>query len=238
MISFGVIPDTFLWHRLKQRFERSKVLCAPDFGTCGRTEDKIAETEILDHKLPQFVQQQRRIFQEERRTDETGAFFVLLQVRLEQDGNVGVIRFHVLCELDPCLRILFPAAKEIDVRNNTEDVVAILFVVTPCLFIRRAEEDLRPRPHPQKFMREVDPFRDEPLRLLQRLGIDERKIRRIEADVILDKDDRLCADDPCIVVDVELVFEILDDGDDDAEVPLPDEHPVEHRRIVMNEQLR
>ena len=86
-------------------------------------------------------------------------------------------------------------------------------------------------------MRQVDPLGYEPLGLFQDFGVDDGEDGRVKPDIVLDDKDRLYADHAGVVVDVDPVFEGLDDRDNDPEIPLPDEHPVEDRRFPFDEKV-
>ena len=81
------------------------------------------------------------------------------------------------------------------------------------------------------------PSEIEPLRLFQNLGVYDGEERRIISDVVFDDEDRLDADDLCVVFDVDPIFQGLDDGDDDPEVALPDEDFVEDRRVKIRDDV-
>ena len=82
-------------------------------------------------------------------------------------------------------------------------------------------------------MRKVYSLGNEPLWLFQRFRVDKWKVRRIEANVILYKNDGLHSRNARIVVDIQFVFQVLDYRNDNAEVTLPDEDPVEEWSVMM-----
>jgi hypothetical protein len=155
----------------------------------------------------------------------------------EQDGYVRLLFLDGADEVDPRARILNPPAGEIDVRDDAERELPVFLKIGPCLLVRRTEEDLRPGPHPEELVGQVDPFGDEPLGLLQDFGVDNGEDGGIEPDAVLDHEDRLYPDHARVVVDVDPVFQGLDDRDDDPEIPLPDEHLVEDRRVAFKEKV-
>ena len=149
-----------------------------------------------------------------------------------------MLNFDVLGKFDAGVRILLPFAEKIDIRDNPQNIVLIFPVVLPCFFVCCAEKNLRTCTHPQEFVGKIYPFGNQTQRLFQRFGINKRKIRRIETNTIFDKNNRLNARSGSIVFNVQPVFDILDNGNDDAKISLPDEHSVENRGVVVREQFR
>ena len=64
VIVVGVIADALFRHHRQLLFQGKQVVGPTHFLIVGRLEHKIAETEVVDHKLAQVVQQGQRIFQQ------------------------------------------------------------------------------------------------------------------------------------------------------------------------------
>ena len=86
-------------------------------------------------------------------------------------------------------------------------------------------------------MGKIDSFRDESLRLVQNLRVNDGEKGGVVPDIVLDENYGLDAYHARIVVDIHLVLEVLDDADDEAEIPLPDEDAAEDRRVVVSDQI-
>ncbi len=155
----------------------------------------------------------------------------------EQEREIRVGPSDLFGKPDAGLGVERAVHRKLDVGDDTEHEFPVPLVVVPGLLKSRAEQNLRPGTHAQELVCQVDPFADEALRLLEDLRINEGEKRRVVPHIVFDHDDRLDVDNVGIMLDVQLVFERLDDGDDDAEVPLPDKHPVEDRRVARDEQL-
>ena len=158
-------------------------------------------------------------------------------VRLEQDGDVGVPLLHRPGELEPGARIVDAVPPEIDVGDDPEDILFVLLEIRPGLVVGGAEEDLGACAHPEVLVGEVHPFGDQPPGLVHDLRVDDREVRGVELDVVLDQDDGLDADGGGVVFHVQTVFHRLDDPEQEPGVSLPDEDPVEDRRVVVRDQL-
>ena len=57
MVPRGMEDDGFIRHHVQLLFQRFKICRAADFGAIGCLEDKVAEAEIVQHELPEIVQQ-------------------------------------------------------------------------------------------------------------------------------------------------------------------------------------
>ncbi|MEJ2719993.1 MAG: hypothetical protein P8181_02465 [bacterium] len=218
-------------------FEAPKVRRAADLGAVGKPEHEIPKAEVVFHERAQIVEQRRRVLEQERHAELIGQHFVRRIARLEQNRDVGMRGPDRLGKPDPRLRILGTRSRKLDIGDHAEYVLVEFFEVRPRFFVSAAQENLRPRPPPQEFVRRVDPFGDQALRVTHQLGIDDRKIRRIEPDAVLDEDDRLHADEVGVLLDIEPVFHEFDDGEQNPEVAAPDEHLVEIRHVVFGHQV-
>jgi hypothetical protein len=87
-------------------------------------------------------------------------------------------------------------------------------------------------------VREVHTLGDEPLGLAQKLGVEDGEEGRIVADVVLDQEDHLHAYRPRVVGDIPLVLDVLDDGEEDPRVSLPDEDALELAGLGAGQDIR
>ena len=210
---------------------------ACDLGPVRHPEDEVAEPEVIDHELPQIVQQRRRVLEQKRRAHRTRQRLVFLAARLQHHGNVGLPRPNPPGELDARVGRQRAAHRELDVGDDAEDVLLVLDEMAPGVLERAAEKDFRPRLQAHQPVREVDALGHEPQRVVHQLGIDHRQERRIEADVVLDHEDGLHAERAGVVDDVDPILHQLDDGGQDADVALPEEHAGEIARVVRGHEI-
>ena len=140
-------------------------------------------------------------------------------------------------EVDTPFRVLHPLVQEVDIGDDPQDILLIFLVVLPCLLVGRAEEDLRPGLEPEQLVGDVYTFGEQPLRLVEDLRVEQGEKGGVELHVVFDQDDHLDAHGLRVVFNVETVFDVLDCGDDEPVVPLPDEDPLEDRRIVVGDDI-
>ena len=95
------------------------------------------------------------------------------------------------------------------------------------------KQNLGPRDRSEEFVREIDAFGDQPLGLAEKLRIQNGQQRRVVVDIVFDEEYGLDADQTRVMVDIHSVFEMLDDADDQPEIPLPDENAVECGSVVV-----
>ena len=176
--------------------------------------------------MPQILLQRGRLLEGEGGAFSVGFCLVLAVVREEKHRHVGLTLFDPPCKQQSRLAVQLAPSWKFDVGYDAEHEIPVLLVRGPSFFEVRTEEDLGTRPHPEQLVRQVDPLGDQAARLLQHLGVDDRQQRRVGLDVVLDDDDGLHTDHARVVRHIHAVFEVLNDGDDDAKVPLPDENLV------------
>ncbi len=150
---------------------------------------------------------------------------------VEEDRHVRAGAVHPSRELEARLRLRPPAARELDVGDHAQEVVAVALEEGPGLLEGRAQEDLRPRPHARDLLGHVEGLRDHALALVEELRVDDGQERGVVADVVLDDEDDLHPHRRRVVGGVPEVLHVLDDGEEDARVPLPEEHAVEVVRL-------
>ena len=227
VVALGVVGDRRGRHLGEAFLELFHVPRASDLRPVGQAEDEVAEPEVLDHEAPKVVEEDRRAFQEERGAGGDRERLVLPAEGLEHDGHVAHLPPHGPREVEPRLGEPHTVPRELDVRNDAEDLLPVLFECLQGLLVRPAEEDLRSRPHPHPLVREVHSFGEEAVRVSQQLVVNDGEKRRRVADVVLDEEDDLDAEPDRVVLDVEAVLDRAHDGREQANVPLPEERRID-----------
>src|SRR6266404_5800811 len=123
MVPFAVEFEALLRHRTEVFFERFQVLCASDLPAVGGAENEIAEAKILIHEPADLLKQHRRLFEEERCACLKRFEFVLGRIRLKEDWDIGQMGLYVPGEFKSGFRVGFAAALEIDIGDNSENIV-------------------------------------------------------------------------------------------------------------------
>ncbi len=101
-----------------------------------------------------------------------------------------------------------------------------------------AQQDLRARPHAHQFVRDIQCLAQQPPRLADDLGVNYRQKQRVVRDVVLHQQQDGNIHGLGVVQDVALVFDVVDDRDENARVPLPQEDAVDvGLRVARDEVL-
>src|SRR5579872_58201 len=128
--------------------------------------------------------------------------------------------------------------RELHVGDDAEDVVAISLHQLGGFFEVRAEQNLGPCLHAHELVRYVDSFLNHAPRLLDQLGVNDGQERRVIPNVVFDYEEHGNAHSACVVEHVVLVFDVLNNRDQDARGSLPEEDTVDiGDRIARNEIL-
>ena len=233
MVALGMKPDAFLGHILQLLPKAFQVGGPPDFVPFGSPENKVSEAEVFGHELPQLEGGIGRILWHERQVQGLGFGFVIRSEGLQQNRQFGIFAPHSLCKPDPGAMIGLAFAREVDIRNDAQDVFLVGLEIVPGFLVGPAKQNLGPCHRLEDFVREVDAFGNQPLGLVEKLRIQDGQKRGIVVDIVFDEKNGLDADQPRVVVDIHPVFQMLDDADNQPEIPLPDEDAVECRRVVV-----
>jgi hypothetical protein len=227
-----VVHEGLLRHRGQRLLEPPQVGGAAHLGPVPPDEDEVAEPEVVEHHVPQLLEEQRRPLEQEVRADAVGEGLVLGPRGVQDDRHVGPGRPHLAGELGPRLGHLLPRPRELDVRDDAQHLVRVAPEGLLRLLPRGAEQDLRPRPHAQDLLREVQALDDHALRVVQQLRVHDGQERGVVPDVVLDEDDHLDPDDPGVVLGVPPVLDRLDDAHEHPRVALPQEGPLDGRGVL------
>ncbi|NIM62253.1 MAG: hypothetical protein GTN89_09355 [Acidobacteria bacterium] len=116
-----------------------EVVSLADDPAVRHAKDEITETERLLEDATQVVEQDLRTLEQELRVEFGGQAFVFRYARLQHDRNVVALGAHALDQLDACAAVHHAFTRELDVRNDSEDVGVVFLEVAPGLFVRPAE---------------------------------------------------------------------------------------------------
>ena len=217
---------------LELLLERAEVRGAIDLGSVGEPEDEVADAKALAHEAAQPAEEEARALEQERRADRLRMGLVLGPRGLQHDGDVAATLAHGAAEGQARQRIERAFPGKAHVGDDPEDLVGVAVEARPGLLVVVAEEDLGARADAHQLVREIQPLGHQAQRVVDELRVQEREERRVVADVVLDEDDGGHADHAGVVGDVELVLEVLDDRQQDADVALPQEEALERRDVL------
>jgi len=152
---------------------------------------------------------------------------------LKGDRQIGNPLPRHAGEFEAGLPNALPAMRELDVRDDPQDVRLVPREVVPRLLEGRGEEQLRTGPGSHDLVRGVHPLADQALRLPDDLRVELGEERRVVADVVLDDQDDAHPHRRRVVCDVPEILDVLDDREKDAGVPLPEEETVQIGEVVL-----
>ena len=236
VVSLSVIGEAGRRNGPEHLLQRLQVVGPAHLGAIRQAEEEVAEAEVLDHEVPELLEENGRAFQVEGGAHLLRERRVFLAAGLKHERDVGLLLAHPSRQLHAGQRGEGPAERELDVGDDPEDVLPIRLDELPGLLEVAAEEDLRPRLEPHELVREVDPLGDEVVRVVDHLGVEHGQEGRGERDAVLDEDDRLDALHARVVREVHAVLDDLHDGEEDPHVSAPQVDPVERRDVVPLEE--
>ena len=223
----GVVLHRLARDRAQQPDHGLEVGRAPHLGAVRQAEHELAETEVVQHEAPQVLQQRARAL-----LDEAGPHAVRhrRQVGVRRLQHRRRVRVHVLDaadELQPGVLARRALPREAPVGDHAQQRVLVAGVETPGFLEGAGQQDLRPRAQPQQPVAQVDALGHQRLGLLEDLAVEQRQVRRIEADRVLDQQDAPHVAVARVVRHVALVLAVLDDGQQQPHVAVPQEGAVD-----------
>jgi len=93
----------------------------------------------------------------ERRAEPRGHGLVLRVARLHDDRDVGAHGVHARHQLGAGAAVVPSLARELEVRQDAEDVLLVLREAVPGRLERLTQDDLRARPHAQQPLDRLSP---------------------------------------------------------------------------------
>ena len=230
MLSAGTRCSSFL--------QRGKVCGARHFGVVGPAKNKIAEGELVGEQPPQVAQHGGRTLAQKRVALGMGARHELGAAGVEHDRDIGHQAADHVRQLETGVGRELAAHGKLDVGDDAEQVFAIRDRLAARLLVIAAKQNFGTGAHAHQLVRDIEPFTEQAARLGDHLGIDDRQKRRAVADVVFDQKNDGHAHGRGVMLDVALVLDVLDDGDEDADIALPEEDAVDiGQRIARNKIL-
>ena len=235
----GVVFERVVGDRGDHLLHLREVFRAADLGArLGILEDEVPEGELLGDVVAQLREQRLGVLGDESRPELPGLLLEGGLRRLQQHGHQGVVLADAAAEVDPgvvflALRRVAAVQDESYVGDHAQEVLLVAFVELHGLLVAAGQEDLRTRALAQNLLLLVEGILEELGVLQQDQLVELREVGRVEADGVLDQEDRLHAPLEDILVGVHLVLDELDDADDEFRVPVPREDVVEPRVILL-----
>ena len=209
-------------------------------------EDEVAEAHVLLHEMAQVNAEHLRVLVYELKALSLGSFAVGRLGALHDERHVLVLPAYGLQEFEAGLRIfvLFVSAHgtlmlgvgmdgEAHVADDAQAVVLVFLIELNSLVIGTGQQHLWTAAHAQRGGMAVEGLGGEVLTLLQDIVVEVGQDAGIEADGVLDKENHLHAGRLDVVVDVHLVLNELDDGEDEVGVAEPAKDIVEDAQVLV-----
>ena len=212
----------------------------------GVTEDKVTKAHVLLHQMVQVYIHLRGVLIDEVEALGLGLLTVGRLLRIEDEGYIFIAPANLTQQLQACLGIPFfhmaqPSGgdlhREAGVADDAEGILVILLIDLHRLLIVRGQHHLRPASFALGGSMGVEGLGRKTLRLGKDIVIEVRQHGGVETDVVLHEQDHLHTGLTDVVVDVHLVLQQLDDGEDEVGIAKPTEHIVEDRHILVLDTL-
>ena len=211
----------------------------PGEGGVLDVEDEVAEAEGIVHDVAQIDVHLLGVLVDEVVALAVGLLEVLALGAVHDEGHVGVFGTNGVeqTEAGACVLLVIGGIGALDgmegetaVGDDAEGVVLESAVEVPCLVEVTGQHNLRTTTHTQRLERGIEGFGGKLEALLEHELIEAGEDGRIETDVVLDHQyhthTRLD-----IVLEVHLVLEQLDDGEQQFGVAQPAEDVFEEREV-------
>ena len=196
-------------------------------------ENKIAETEIPRNSIPQIDIHFLGILIDERSFKPGSIGTVALLCRLKNQRHVRITLADLSQQFNAGQRINGPFTGETGIGNNSQNIVLESFIEVHCFFIRTGKYNLGTAAHSQRPLMFVQSFRGKLLTLGEDKLIKIRQDRRIETDGIFHQQDHLNANFIDIMLQIHLILDQLDDGQEQIRISQPAKYIFKYTQIFM-----
>src|ERR1017187_6105861 len=225
VVALGVVFNAFGRDRRQLGLQFVQVTGAPDLGLAvGEAEDEVAEARLVHQHAPQIAQQGRRALLQEAKALVEGALHELGAAGLQHDGHIRHDAANHARQLESGFRRERLIARKFHIRHQDRKVVAILHDLLLRVLVIGTEEDLGPGPHAHQLVRYIEALAEQAARLADQLGVNHRQEEGVIADIVLHHQHYGNAHGMSVMQDVALVFDVLDDRDQDAGIALPQKY--------------
>ena len=215
-------------------------------------EDEVAEAEVLGHDVAQVDIHLLRVLVNILEPllqspfavgglgtlhDERHVLVALADGPQQLEARIGVflrLRGHEGMGIGRCEHVHGEAA----VGDDTQRVVVVFLVESPCLLVGSRQHHLGTSAHAQRCRVWVQCLGGEPLALREDIAVEIGEDGTIEADAVFHEHDHLHAGLLDVVVEVHLILDELDDTQDKVGVAQPAEHVVEDRHVFVLDAAR
>ena len=204
----------------------------------GVAKHEIAEAEMLFHGTTQIDGHLFGVFVDESGVVRRGFEGIVRLGGLEDEGQERIGLAQTREEGDTGFRVDHAAARIARIGDDAEHVVGMCVVERGGFLVGARQSDLRTTAHAQRTLVLVEGFGGKLLTLLQDELIKLGQDGGVEPNVVFDEKDELHSTLFDVVIEVHLVLEQLDDGEEQIGVAQPAEHIFEGRKIFVLDARR
>ncbi len=191
----------------------------------------------MGEELPDLVLQVGGALPHEAGADRFGPLHLEGVGGVEEHGEGGVVLAGPVDEVDPGVVRKLAAAGDGHVAHHRQEARAVTLQKLESLLVRGGVQDLRPRLRVHLAQGLVDPLAVKRASLAFELFEKDSQERRIIRRRVFDHEDHLDVPVLDVVIHVAAVFHVLDGGEQDLRVAVPQKGSVDHLRIDLVSQL-
>ena len=237
MVALAVVGKALGGDLVQQFFQRVQVGGAGNFGAVRPAKDKVAKGKLLGEQPPKVAQHGGRTFAQKRVALGMGAGHELGPAGLEHDRNIRRQSADQVRQLEARVRRQLAAKRKLDIGDHAEQVLAVGERLLRRVLVIRTEQNLGPGAHAHQLVGDVEAFAEQTARLRDQLGINHRQKRRAVADVVFDQKNDRNPHHRGVVEDIALVLDVLDEGDQNADIALPKENPFDIGHRITGDEI-
>ena len=198
-------------------------------------EDEIAKTKMFGHQILEILIDHLGVLVDEGSLALVGIRFLVALAGVEHQRHILIHLTNGTQQLKSCQFILLLAIskhRETAIADDAQDIVAIFRIERPCFFVGTCQDNLGASTHTQHLQLRVQRFCGKLQTLLQDKLIEIRKQGRIETDAVLNHKNHLhtCCQ---VVIQIHLILNQFDDGQQQFRITQPAEHIFEHTQIFI-----
>ena len=206
------------------------------------TEDEIAKAHVFLDELTQVDIHLLRVLVNEMELLRLSLLTVLRLRALENQWHILVVAANLMKQFQTSLSITIlhmtqstvgGLHRETGIADDTQHIITITVIPLHRLLVVGGQHHLRTTTFTLGGSMGVQRLGREVLRLCQNIIIEVREHGRIETDIILYEQDHLHACLTDIVLNIHLVLNQFDDGEDQVRIAQPTEHVIEDSHILV-----
>ena len=195
-------------------------------------ENEIAESEIAGDEVFQLSIHILRAFVDEGCSALTCIFTSRSLRRLHDERHILVGLSDFGKQLESRQVVFHPVFRKTAVADHSKHVLLVFVVELPCLLIVSGQHDFWTSTHPESLQLRVERLSGKQETLLEHEIVEARQDGRIESDGVLHKHDHLHSRLD-VVVEIHLVLNEFDDGEEQFCVAQPAEHILKYGKVLI-----